>query len=512
MLRAFALGLVGLICLPGFEAGGAELKVPKWGVFETSFRSRTEHANPYTDVDLACVFRGPDGARFVVEGFWDGGGTWRVRFAPEAAGKWSYETSSNDRQLDGKTGSFLCVPSKSHGHVGVDPRRPCHFVYSDGTPFYFFGDSDNCWDTPIGDTEPYWGGWFWEDGAYQRYVDARARQGFTVQAFAGGTLLAKPTFKRKQQRNEGGPPFFDYDLDHLNPAYFQWADKRTQYACSKGFLFVIMLGWPDQDVHRMDWTKLERGWRYVIARYAAYNVMWLLFGEYDEAGGTARRLANQFARITRQHDPYRHLLSTHTTTSNAPLAGEKWLDVIVHQSRDWDMVQRDRRFGKPVVNWEWYYERTMEEKIGWDHIISDAEEIRRGAWRILCRGGYIVYNLVGKNRQDYMANLNRDGARYCLIATRFFRKRTRFQELEPTEVADEAGKPLPAVATRDGREWVVYLEGAQEAVVPAGRLPRKLSAEWLDPRTGETRPAKSAGPRRWRKPDRSDWVLHLKSD
>jgi len=396
--------------------------------------------------------------------------------------------------------------------VGIDPRHRRHFAYSDGTPFYFFGDSDNCWDTPVDDRAPYWGGWFWKDGSYQRYIVARAKQGFTVQAFAGGTLLAKPTFRHKQQRNEGGPPFFDYDLDRLNPGYFQWADKRTQYACSKGFLFVVMLGWPDQGVDKMDWKKLERGWRYVIARYAAYNVMWLLFGEYDEAEGISRKLANHFAKITRRYDPYRHLLSTHATISNAPLGGEKWLDVIVQQSRDWPMVQRDRRFGKPVVNWEWYYERTMEEDVGWVHIIYDANRVRRGAWQVLSRGGYIVYNLLGKNRKDYMDNLDRDGARYCLIATSFLRKRTRFQELEPAKVTDEGGTPLPALATRDGKEWVVYVERAQEAVLPEGRLPRTLKAEWLNPRTGKTRPAKPSGPRRWRKPDGSEWVLHIEAD
>jgi hypothetical protein len=511
MRRVVAMAILGWSCGVWLDADGAQAKVPQWAVFETSFRSATEHANPYTDVELSCAFKGPGGTTSVVEGFWDGSGTWRVRFAPGAVGKWTYETTSNDGELHGKKGAFRCVPSKNHGFVGIDPRRGHHFAYSDGTPFYFFGDSDNCWDTPVGDEEPYWGGWFWEDGSFQRYIDARAEQGFTVQAFAGGTLIAKPTFRDKEQRNEGGPPFFDYDLDRLNPGYFQWADKRTQYACSKGFLCVIMLGWPDQDVHKMDWKKLERGWRYVIARYAAYNVMWLLFGEYDEAGGGARKLVNHFARITRRYDPYHHLLSTHATTSSAPLAGEEWLDVVVHQSRDWEMVRRDRRFGKPVVNWEWYYEKTMEESLGWEHIISDADEIRRGAWRVLCRGGYIVYNLVARNRRDYMANLERPGARYCLIATRFFREQLPFQNLEPAEVTDETGKPLPAVATGDGREWVVYLETASEAVLSAEKPPTAPKAEWLDPRTGETRPAKNAGPRRWRKPDAGDWILHVRA-
>jgi len=512
MQKTMMIGLMFLILAACAGTRGAEGKVPRWGVFEISLFSAIEHTNPYTDVELSCDFRGPGGKTFGVEGFWDGGGTWKVRFAPDAVGQWSYTTSSNDRELNGREGVFQCVPSKNHGFVQIDLGHAHHFAYSDGTPFYFFGDSDSCWDTPVGDEEPYWGGWFWEDGSYQQYIDTRAKQGFTVQAFSGGTLIAKPSFRDKQQRNEGGPPFFDYDLDRLNPAYFQWADKRTQYACSRGFLFVIILGWPDQDVHTMDWKKLERGWRYVIARYAAYNVMWLLFGEYDEAGEVAEKLVNHFAGITRKYDPYQHLLSTHTTSSNAALSGQGWLDVVVHQSRDWEMVERDRRLGKPVVNWEWYYEKTMEHQLPWRHIISDTDEIRRGAWRVLCRGGYIVYNLIAKNRKDYVSNLNRDGAKYCLIATAFFRNRTRFQELEPAKVTDEGGKALPALATGDGKEWVLYLEKGQEAIFPEGKLPGTIRGEWLDPRTGEARPAESAGPCRWRKPNDLDWVLHLRAE
>jgi len=580
MRELYVLGLAGLISLMQ-QSGRAEVQVPRWDVFEASFRSSIQYANPYTDAELSCVFTGPAGRKLMVEGFWDGEGVWKVRFSPGAVGRWNYETLSNDKEMHGQKGAFRCVASENHGFVGIDPSHPHHFAYSDGTPFYFLGDSDSCWDTPVDDEkrvnykfiflagaificvgigvvlgrsvathrprmfkmairfmaalflllasmifvrgiigrwpfrapakkELYWGGWFWRDGSYQRYIDARAKQGFTVQAFFGGTLIAKPTFRRRQQRNEGGPPFFDYDLDRLNPAYFQWADKRTQYACSKGFLSVIMLGWPDRGVHKMDWKKLERGWRYVIARYAAYNVMWLLFGEYEEARMIARKLVNHFAKITRKYDPYHHLLSTHTLTSNASLAEEKWLDVIVHQSRDWDMVQRDRRFGRPIVNWEWYYETPKKSDVKWVHIISDADEIRRGAWRILCRGGYIVYNLLGKNREDYINNINRDGARFCLIATSFFRNQTRFQELEPATATDEDGKSLPALATKDGREWVVYLERANEALLPVEKLPPELKAEWLDPRTGKTRPAKSVAPSRWRKPDARDWVLSLK--
>src|ERR1700733_11396730 len=75
--------------------------VPQWEVFELTLAG-PDGGNPFTEVQL--------GARFVlgrrvvaVDGFYDGMGSYKVRFMPDTVGEWTYTTSSHAPNLDGKT-------------------------------------------------------------------------------------------------------------------------------------------------------------------------------------------------------------------------------------------------------------------------------------------------------------------------------------------------------------------------------------------------------------------------
>ena len=76
--------------------------VGQWGIFETSCRG-PENGNPYVEVEFAATFE-QGGRAVVVTGFYDGEGTYRVRFMPDTVGAWTYRTRSNRPELDGKTG------------------------------------------------------------------------------------------------------------------------------------------------------------------------------------------------------------------------------------------------------------------------------------------------------------------------------------------------------------------------------------------------------------------------
>lgn len=82
--------------------------VPRWEVFELSLAG-PDSGNPFTEVQL--------GARFVlgrklvaVDGFYDGMGTYKVRFMPDSEGEWTYTTTSNAPQLDGKAEDLRAWP------------------------------------------------------------------------------------------------------------------------------------------------------------------------------------------------------------------------------------------------------------------------------------------------------------------------------------------------------------------------------------------------------------------
>ena len=58
--------------------------VGQWGIFETSCRG-PEDGNPYVEVEFGATFE--QGGRAVkVTGFYDGVGTYRVRFMPDSVG------------------------------------------------------------------------------------------------------------------------------------------------------------------------------------------------------------------------------------------------------------------------------------------------------------------------------------------------------------------------------------------------------------------------------------------
>jgi hypothetical protein len=81
-------------------ASGVETE--QWDIFELSLKG-PEGGNPFIDVKLSAEFR-QRGRAFEPEGFYDGNGTYRIRFMPDSPGKWTYVTKSNRRELDGKKG------------------------------------------------------------------------------------------------------------------------------------------------------------------------------------------------------------------------------------------------------------------------------------------------------------------------------------------------------------------------------------------------------------------------
>src|SRR5262249_4779610 len=136
------------------------------------------------------------------------------------------------------------------GFLTVQPsyQSPRHFGYTDGSAFLpaFLRDPVHCFGSSeseaqagsppasAGSTPPSFK-WF------QDRVDACAAMGFN--RFVGGFMLPKTSSPSSRQVNEGGEIFVSGDPDQLNPAYFQWMDKRLTYCNSKGIVPDLGLGW-----------------------------------------------------------------------------------------------------------------------------------------------------------------------------------------------------------------------------------------------------------------------------
>ena len=158
-----------------------------WRVHELTFRAGREYAEPFSDVLLTCEFRGPGGRRFVVPGFYDGASAWLVRFAPDAPGRWSWRTSSNqpaDKGFEGLSGEIRVRSAEGtnplYRHGGFLKVAPGgrYLTHTDGAPFFWLGDT--WWFCPSalmpmeGSSQP------GNPSTYRTLIDMRKRQRFSV--------------------------------------------------------------------------------------------------------------------------------------------------------------------------------------------------------------------------------------------------------------------------------------------------------------------------------------------
>jgi len=136
-----------LVCLLLVAAASglraAPAPVEQWGIFELSLTGPSS-GNPFLDVDFSAHFTHGASA-FDVPGFYDGNGTYRVRFMPDQTGDWHYETRSNAPALGGQSGNFTVFPPGPGDHGPVRVAATYHFAYADGTAYFPLGTTLYRW-------------------------------------------------------------------------------------------------------------------------------------------------------------------------------------------------------------------------------------------------------------------------------------------------------------------------------------------------------------------------------
>lgn len=293
------------IVLTGCDRGMTEQKFFQWQVIEFKFTaSRSTYGEPWKDVKMTMEFTGPGGEAITIPGFWDGGRTWKVRFAPPSPGEWLYVTASNDSGLAGHEGAITVEPANSdnplymHGGFLKVSENGRYLTYSDGEPFFWLGDI--WWYAPskymplVGSSNPE------IISAFKHAVEVRKNQGYTVLVF--GFL--------------GGLAGYDGPVDfhrtrRIEPKYWQEVDKYIEYAVSQGFIPVASMIWHDPGNTLEDWKTL---WEYFLARYAAYPVTWQIQAEYNAEGSIKAgitQISLAIGEFLDENDPYDRASSIH---------------------------------------------------------------------------------------------------------------------------------------------------------------------------------------------------------
>ncbi|MCX6927363.1 MAG: DUF4038 domain-containing protein, partial [Verrucomicrobia bacterium] len=301
----------------------------QWDVYETSFETTKQYANPFMEVEVATVFQLGD-QRWVVPAFWAGGGRWTVRFAPPLPGKYQCRVECTDKtnpDLNGKERTLSVTayagtnPLLKHGFVTARAGKR-YFEHADGTPFLWLADT---WWKCLCQRMT------WE--GFQELTADRQTKGFSVVQIVCGPYPDEG-FLEPRLANEGGMPYVTRDFTLVNPAYFDYADRRLKHLVNAGIVPAVVGAWGRSDCNSMEAigvAGLKRHWRYLVARYGAYPVVWILAGEIDTSTKWGQGPWAEVAKYLRSIDPYHHPLTCHTSTGRRGASGD---EVVI----DYDMV------------------------------------------------------------------------------------------------------------------------------------------------------------------------------
>ncbi|GAB4434004.1 MAG: DUF4038 domain-containing protein [Chloroflexi bacterium OHK40] len=258
-----------------------------WRECEIVLTAARDYPNGYTDADVWVEFTHDSGVTLRRPAFWDGGRTWRVRFAsPMAEGRWHWRSysSTDDSGLAGQTGAINCVPEPNvmhrfyrHGFWRMSPGGR-NLVHADGRPALLAGDT--AWGLP------------WRATVEQARVYAANRQ---ARGFNAVLLMSvQPDMHARGPRDRTADEGFDVGfedlrdgrLTRLNPAYFQELDQLLGVLVEHELVPVLQpvffgFGWKGLSVAGpvVPPAEYARYCRYLVARYGARPVIYLVGGD-----------------------------------------------------------------------------------------------------------------------------------------------------------------------------------------------------------------------------------------
>lgn len=306
-------------------------------VIELSYRSEKTYSDPFNDIELSVVFIEPDKEEKIVPAFWDGNSSWRVRYSSHKVGRHTFRTICSDlhnSSLNDQKGELEVVSYKGnnplfkHGPIRVSKDKR-YLEHMDETPFFWLGDT---WWMSLCKRLSF-------PGDFQTLTADRIEKGFSVIQIVAGLYPDMPAFDLRGA-NEAGFPW-EKDYSKVNPSYFDMADIRINWLVRSGLVPCIVGCWG----YFLPWMgieKVKKHWRYLVARYGAFPVVWCLAGEYDmpyylskekdKERDLQRKSWMEIGRYLRQIDPYHHPITIHPGTY-----AREYTDII--PVIDFDMLQ-----------------------------------------------------------------------------------------------------------------------------------------------------------------------------
>ena len=502
------LALLGVPVVRAAEIIAEQTVVPKWQAYEKTLTSTATYTNPWQQAELTVTLTSPGGVMKQIYGFWDGGKTWRFRFAPDAGGQWEFTTSCSDPAntgLHGQKGTFLCGPPQGatrfqeHGPVQVATTGRS-LAHADGTPFFWLADA------PAGD------GTEIAEADWAALVDKRAAEKFTaVQFSAGSKAGASRIYSGREQIT-------------IHPAEFAKLDAKILRLEKAGLLSApILLEGEIKGVNSLPSAQVVKLARYMVARWQASPCFWILSSGGHYFGGEGNHwkqigravFGSQTPAPVALIPPPRHWIASE-------FSGERWMNVVGYASgsnldpealrwlqegpvaKDWNQPPPAR----PFLNLR---SAPLSGQSLSPGATNRANEIRRSLYWSLLNAP-----TVGVSSSDPGSLV----AAEAKVMTEFFTG-IDFAHLRPMPfaVVNNPGVQNPlkfiALARSEKKDVLVaYVPEERTVEILLESFPPSPDVKWINPRTGEKSPAVGVVTERscqFPTPGEGDWILLLRS-
>ncbi len=554
MCAKAAIGILLLCGSPtdavgGDRSGVVSGEMKKWHTVTISFHgpnaTETDSSpNPFLDYRLQVTFTGPGGQTYDVPGFFDGdgeggesGAVWKVRFSPEAVGRWSYKASFRTGKeiavslepdagkatgFDGASGTFT-VGGHDPNAAGFLRWGRLEYVggyylkFRDGS--YWIKGGTDCPEnflaykgfdnTPEGRHEyanhardwnsgdPDWGNGAGKGilGAVNYLASKHVNSIYFLPMNIGGD--GKDTWPFVGPIDPNGSPANDnshYDISKLR----QW-EIVFDHAQRKGvFLHFVLNEAEEPNKRELDHAELgtERKlfYREMIARFGHHNALqWNISEEYDLDLNLGPERVKEFAEYIQAVDPYDHPITVHHAGTNPepawlPFLGDKRFSVTSFQYYR-ELAGR----GREVEKWR---KKTAAagrplpiclDEIRWttkDNLAAQRKDI---AWPTFLSGGHTEHFLDQRlDTEDFSPY--EPLWMWTWYARKFMEENLPFWEMEPRDEllkGPAASDPGSQVFAKEGEVYAVYLpHPGKGAWLDLTKAPGRFESRWYNPRIG----------------------------
>jgi hypothetical protein len=533
--------------------------VEQWNVVEIKLTSTKNYVRPFDEVEITATFTGPGGKTINRPAFWDGGSTWVIRFAPTTIGEWKMTTDCNDKTnagLNAVTKSVTCKPYRGnlavykHGFLKLSDNKR-YFVYDDGTPFFYLGDTHWIYIHERFSSSNVKG----VASQFKYIVDKRVDQGFTVYQTeaiqhphgqnspgSGGSHSGK---------DEEDVCNFRDGFDEKDIPGFRNIDRKFKYIAEKGLINAnSSICWaldPAEFPGAYSEKYMYQLSRYWTARYGAYPALWTIAQEID------KNMYKKYDSITinkwfavgkaiDDNDAYHHPLTAHMENTSQTRASDSWwANKAYHKwwAIQWQAGINDDLFAVGKDFWNSAYTKpAVLYESAYEGFWTDAKGAREAGYKAFQNGMYgygygangVWNDLYSTNPPDYGTDYempvrfiswyngaNLQGASQLIYLKKFYTA-LQWWKLEPR--FDDAAwsgfvdKNQSFVASDGQKTYVVYFSNKVRSTGDLKNLEknRNYSAKWYNTKNGTytvigTIKTSSGAWTVPDKPDSDDWIL-----